>query len=140
MKKYARILVAVTFLLGLSVAANAEIQAQIVVTLPFEFVVNGKTLPAGTYTVKRFSQQPFDVLMITSADDNTTVFANPVEMEGASDDKPKVTFSKVGEQHFLSAIQTAYYVYNFSVRRSVILDAAARQRDTASASATGGGK
>jgi hypothetical protein len=64
MKKYARILVAVAFLLGLGVTANAELQAEIVVTLPFEFVVGGKTLPAGTYTVKRFSQQPFDALYL----------------------------------------------------------------------------
>jgi hypothetical protein len=66
MKKYARFLVAVALLLGLRVAANAEIQPQVVVTLPFEFVVSGKTLPADTYTVKRFLQQPFDALMLTS--------------------------------------------------------------------------
>ncbi len=41
MKKYARILVAVTFLLGLGVAANAETRAEVVVTLPFQFVVGG---------------------------------------------------------------------------------------------------
>jgi hypothetical protein len=56
MKTFARILVAVTFLLGLSVAADAEIQPQIAVTLPFDFVVSGKTLPAGTYTVRRLSR------------------------------------------------------------------------------------
>ncbi len=140
MKKYARILVAVTFLLGLSVAANAEIQPQIAVTLPFDFVVNGKTLPAGTYTVKRFSQQPFDVLMLTSDNTGSTVFVRPTEMEGASDEKPRVSFHKVGEQHFLSAIQTEDYVYNFTVPRSVILEAAAKQPGTVSASASGGSK
>src|ERR1700740_693453 len=101
MKKYARILVAVAFLLGLSVAANAEIRSQVVVKLPFEFVASGITFPAGTYTVKRFSQQPFDTLMLTSDDKGTTVFVRPVEMEEASDGKPKVSFQKVGEQHFL---------------------------------------
>ena len=140
MKKHARILVAVTFLLGLSVAANAEIRPQIAVTLPFDFVVNGKTLPAGTYTVKRFSQQPFDVLMLTSDNTGSTVFVSPTELEGASDEKPKVSFHKVGEQHFLIAIQTEDYVYNFSVPRSVMLEAAARQPGTASTSASGGSK
>ena len=89
MKKYARILVAVAFLLGLGVTANAEIQPEIVVTLPFEFVAGGKTLPAGTYTVKRFSQQPFNALMLTSYDNGISVFVRPSEMEGASTDKPK---------------------------------------------------
>jgi len=140
MKKYARIVVAVTFLLGFSVAANAEIQPQIAVTLPFAFVVNGKTLPAGSYTVKRFSPQPFDVLMLTSDNTGTSVLVHPTEMEGASNEKPKVSFRKVGEQHFLSAIQTEDYVYNFSVRRSIILEAAAKQPGTVSASASGGSK
>jgi hypothetical protein len=140
MTKYARILVAVTFLLGLSVAANAEIRGEVVVTLPFEFVASGKTLPAGTYTVKRFSQQPFDVLMLTNDDHSTSVFVRPIEMVDASNDKLHVSFHKVGEQRFLSAIQTSDYTYNFSVSRSAILEAAAQQHDTEPVSATGGSK
>ena len=64
MKKYTRILVAIVFLLGLGVAANAETQPVIAVNMPFAFVVGKTTLPAGAYVVKRFSEQPFDVLMI----------------------------------------------------------------------------
>ena len=140
MKKFAKSLVVVTFLLGLSVAANAEIRGEVVVTLPFEFVVSGTTLPAGTYTVNRFSQQPFDVLMLTSNDNSRSIFVRPVEIENASNYNAKVSFHEVGERHFLSAIQTPDYVYNFSVSRSVILEAAAKQRDTVSASASGGSK
>jgi hypothetical protein len=140
MKKYARILVAVTFLLGLSVAANAEIRPEVVVKLPFEFVASGITFPAGAYTVKRFSQQPFDTLILTSNDSGTSVFVRPVEMEQASDDKPRVSFHKVGEQRFLSAIETADYIYNFAVSKSVLLEAAAKQRDMAPGSASGGSK
>ena len=140
MKKYARILVAFTFLLGLSVAANAEIRPEVVVKLPFEFVASGITFPAGAYTVKRFSQQPFDTLILTSNDRSTSVFVRPVEMEQAFDDKPSVSFRKVGEQRFLSAIETADYVYNFTVSKSVLLEAAAKQRDMAPGSASGGSK
>jgi hypothetical protein len=138
MKKYARILVAITFLLGLSVAAEAENRVEIVVNMPFEFVVSGKTLPAGTYTVKRFLEQPFDVLLITSYDGGTNVFVHPVEMEDNSTYKSKVSFQKVGEQHFLTAISTADYVYNFSVSRSVILAATAKPHDTVSVSGSAG--
>ena len=140
MKKYARIIVAVTFLLGLSVAANAEIRPEVVVELPFEFVASGITFPAGAYTVKRFSQQPFDTLILTSNDRSTSVFVRPVEMEQASDDKPRVSFRKVGEQRFLSTIETADYIYNFNVSKSVLLEAAAKQRDIAPGSASGGSK
>jgi hypothetical protein len=138
MKKYTRILVALTFLLALGVGANAETHAEISVTLPFEFVAGKTTLPAGKYIVKRISEQPFDVLMITSYDKGTSVFVNPIEMEDASDYKPNVTFRTVGEQHYLSEIQTADYVYNFHVSRSVILAAAAKPHDTVSVSVSGG--
>jgi hypothetical protein len=138
MKKYARILVAITFLLGLSVAAKAEVRAQIVVTLPFEFVVGGKTLPAGKYTVKRTSAQLFATLLITSYDNGTSVFVIPTEMEETSAYAPKVSFHEVGEQHFLSSIQTADYVYNFPVSRSAVLTAAAKPHDTVSGSGSGG--
>ena len=140
MKKYARVIVAVTFLLGLSVAANAEIRSEVIVKLPFAFVAGGVTLPAGTYTVKRFSQQPFDTLMLTSDDKGTSVFIHPAEMEDASDDKPRVSFHRVGEQNFLSAIETADYIYNFTVSRSLLLEAVAKQRDVVPASTSGGSK
>ncbi len=59
MKNYTRIIVAVTLLFGLSVAAKAQSEIGIVVTLPFQFVVRGKILPAGTYTAKQLSIDRF---------------------------------------------------------------------------------
>jgi len=76
--------------------------------------------------------------MLTSNDNSRSIFVRPIEMEDASNYNPKVSFHKDGEQHFLSAIQTPDYLYNFSISRSVILKAAAKQRDTVSASASGG--
>jgi hypothetical protein len=76
MKKYARLLVAITFLFGLGVAAKAATRAEIVVTLPFGFVVGGKTLPAGTYTVSRWSGDNFGSLMVTSRDNRASLFCS----------------------------------------------------------------
>ena len=140
MKKYARVIVAVTFLFGLSVAANAEIRSVAVVTLPFGFVVGGEVLPAGQYTISRLLPGPFDVLLLTSTVNGTSVFVNPVEIEEAATYKPSLRFHKVGGQNFLNAIETADYVYNFSVSRSVVLEAAAKQRDTTAASGSAGSK
>ncbi|MGA3227587.1 MAG: hypothetical protein ABSC65_27730 [Acidobacteriaceae bacterium] len=139
MKKYTRILVATTFLLGLGVAANAEIQPVIAVTMPFEFVAGKTTLPAGKYIVKRISDQPFDVLMITSYDRGTSVLVNPVAMDNASTYKPTVKFNIVEDRHYLSGIQTADYVYNFRVSRPVTLAATAKPHDTVSVSVSAGG-
>jgi hypothetical protein len=138
MNKHTKILVAITFLLGLGVAANAETRSEINVTLPFECVVGKTTLPAGKYIVKRISDQPFDVLMITSYDNGTSVLVSPIAMEDASAYKPNVSFRTVGDQHFLSGIQTADYVYSFRVSRSVILLAAAKPHDTVSVAGSGG--
>ena len=138
--KYTRIVVALTFLLALGVAANAETHAELNVTLPFEFVAGKTTLPAGKYIVKRISEQPFDVLMITSYDTGTSVLVNPTAMDNASAFNPTVSFRTIGDQHFLSGIQTADYVYNFHVSHSVTLAAAAKPHDTVSVSASGGSK
>ena len=140
MNKYARVIVAVIFLFGLSVAANAEIRREAVVTLPFGFVVGGEVLPAGQYTISRLLPGPFDVLLLTSTVNGTSVFVNPVEIEEAATYKPSLRFHKVGGQNFLSSIETADYVYNFSVSPSVVLEAAAKQRDVVPASASGGSK
>ena len=138
--KYTRIVVALTLLLALGVAANAETHAELNVTLPFEFVAGKTTLPAGKYIVQRISEQPFDVLMITSYDTGTSVLVNPTAMDNASAFNPTVSFRTIGDQHFLSGIQTADYVYNFHVSHSVTLAAAAKPHDTVSVSASGGSK
>jgi hypothetical protein len=90
MKKCTKILVAIMFLLGLGAAANAEMQPEVAVNMPFEFAAGKTTLPAGAYVVKRNSAQPLDVLLITSRDNGTSVFLNPTEVEDASTYKPQV--------------------------------------------------
>ena len=138
MKKYTRILVAMMFLLGLGMAANAEPQPEVTVNMPFEFVAGETTLPAGAYVVKRNAGQPFDILMITSRDKGTSVFLNPIEMEHASTYKPSVSFRKIGEQHIISRIQSADFVYNFPASRSATLASAAKPSATVPVSVSGG--
>lgn len=133
-KKFASILLTLICLLGLGVAAKAQTRGKIVVTLPFEFVVSGKTLPAGTYTVSRFADDKSEGLILSSYENRIIVFVHPVEIENASADKPQVSFERVGEQHFLTKIQTSYDVYSIPVSRSAIMEAVARSHDNASAS------
>jgi hypothetical protein len=132
MKNYTRIIVAVTLLFGLSVAAKAQSETGIVVTLPFQFVVRGKILPAGTYTAKQLSNDRSGVLRLTNRANGTSVFVLPDEVENASAFMPRVSFQRVGGHYFLSAIQTADDVYNFPISRSALMEAAAKSPDTAS--------
>jgi hypothetical protein len=82
----------------------------------------------------------FTGLRLTNRATGTSVFVLPDEVESASANKPKVIFKQVGEQHFLSAIQTGDEVYNIPVYRSVILEAAAKPRGTVSVSGSAGGR
>src|SRR6201993_697723 len=126
--KFASVLLTLICLLGLSATAKADIRGQISATLPCGFVGDGKTLPAGTYTLSTFSDDKFAGLILSNLDHRIGVFVHPVEIEGASADKPQVSFQRVGQQLFLTRIQTAYDVYNIPipVPRSVIMQYADR--------------
>jgi hypothetical protein len=139
MKKYAKVLVAVTFLLGLGVAAKAETRPEIIAKFPFQFVVGGKTLPAGTYTVSRLGDDPLSVLKLTSNNSAASVFVLPLSIGEPSSDKANVGFERVGAEYLLSSIQTGELVYNISVSRSLAMVAAAQPHGNVSGSASAGG-
>ena len=50
-------------------------------TVPFEFVAGGATLPAGTYTVSRVSSEATQALVIRGYDNGA--FVLPVVFDGA---------------------------------------------------------
>jgi len=127
--KYASTLLTLMGVLGLGTAAKAEIQGEIKVNLPFEFVVDGKTLPAGTYTFSRFGNDKHEGLILSNYDSRTSVFVLPVEVESASGDKPEVSFQRVGDQLFLRSIRTSDDIYNIPAPRSAIAEAAVRSHE-----------
>jgi hypothetical protein len=138
MKKYTRILVASVFLFGLSMVSKAEASDAIVVSLPFEFVVAGKTLPAGTYRVSRLSDGRDSPLMITNHDNGRSVFVLPYVSESASTDKPEMHFERGGEEHFLSTIHTTWGIYRIPISRFALMEAAAASQNSGSPSASSG--
>jgi hypothetical protein len=137
MKKYVKILVAVTFLLGLGVAAKADTRPQIIAKFPFQFVVAGKILPAGTYKVSRLGDDPLSVLELTNDNSTASVFVLPLSIDEPSSDKPKVGFERVGARYILSSIHTGDLVYNIPVSRSLAVVAAEHGNVSASGSAGG---
>lgn len=139
MKRYARILATLTFLIGCGVAANAEMQNDVIVNLPFDFVVNGTTLQAGTYTVSHSTGDGSGLLKLTNRDKGTGVFVLPKVSESASFDNPHVRFRRVGEERFLSEIRTASATYNIPVSHSRAMEAAAKSHESVSAAAGGSG-
>jgi hypothetical protein len=121
------------------VAAKAETRPEIVAKLPFQFVVGGKTLPAGTYTVRRLSDDPRSVLMLTNNSNAASVLVLPVSIADPSSDNPKVGFKQVGNHYLLSSIQTEDLVYKIPVSRSPATVTAAKHNETAPVSGSAGG-
>lgn len=112
-------------LLGLALfggAVKASVVDQIVVTIPFEFVAAGKTLPAGTYRVDRlFSDRP-GALVLNSVNGRASgVFVFPTDVESARAGKIYVTFELVGDQHFLSKVESRNHVFNIKTPHAVTL-------------------
>ena len=135
-KQYASILLTLTCLLGLGVGAEGQSQREVVMTVPYEFVAGGKTLPAGTYTVTRVSQDRFGGLIISSYETGSSVFVMPDEFKSYPADNIKVSFKQVGDVHFLSKIETANGAYNIPVPRSATVVAGVKQHGDISASGT----
>jgi len=138
MKKYARVIATAAFLFGIGMTARAQAQDNIIVTLPFGFVAGEKTLPAGTYKVSRFSNDPNGPLLFTNYDKDISVFVLPMASDGTSAGKPSVTFEQVGGQHFLSTIQTAVETYYIPVSRSGVTEAASNSPHNGAPSAASG--
>ena len=138
-----RIAVALVSFVGLGITAKAQAVDQVVVTIPFQFVVDGETLPAGTYHVSRVSDDRWGGLILSSFKNRASVIVVPNEVESSHevrstpDGKAHVSFETAGGEHFLSKIETADNVFSIPVSRAEILQAEKSHTDTSSRSSVG---
>jgi hypothetical protein len=137
-KQCLRILIALFIVAGSGIAARAQVRDQIVVSIPFEFVVAGKTLPAGTYHVNRVSDTDLRTLILHSFENRTTAIVLPTQVEGVSAAKVHVSFERVGGQYCLSKIATADNVFTIRVLGIPTMEASAN--NSAPAPSSSGGK
>jgi hypothetical protein len=134
-----RIAVALVSLAGLGITVKAQdvVADQVVVTIPFQFVVAGKTLPAGTYHVNRVSDDKWAGLVFSSVENRGSAIVHPIKVESTHDGKAHVGFETAGGEHFLSKIETADNVFTIPVSRAAILLAEQSHTDTSSKSSVG---
>ena len=107
MKRNTHVLAAVAGLLvTLSVPMCAQ-RIRLKADIPFEFMVNGKVMPAGTY---RIEEQPGDsgrrnvVAVIDEARRRTAVFLTQPETSVNVQDQARLLFTHYGSRYFLSQI------------------------------------
>jgi uncharacterized membrane protein YhhN len=92
--------------------ANAE---EFRVTVPFDFVVNGKMLPAATYTVTQ--SLPNDETALAFLGEGTGALASATEMDTTATGT-KLVFHRVGDQYFLSDVVTLGGTLHFTVSKT----------------------
>jgi hypothetical protein len=134
-----RILIALIGVAGFGITVKAQVLDQIEVNIPYEFVVAGKTLPAGTYRVVRLSMNNPKALILNSVETRASALVVATQVENSHNDKPKVSFEQVGGEYALSKIETANRLFKIPISRSEILEAAARSHSGTSASENSGG-
>jgi hypothetical protein len=117
-KLFLRIAMATVGIAGLGIATQAQAVDRIVVSVPFEFVVAGTTLPAGTYRVHRLHDDPSAGLVLTSYQNRVTIAVLPIDVERARANKPELAFETAGHEHILSRIRTDENIFDIPVSKS----------------------
>ena len=135
---YVRFFSAFFALAALAVATWAQAADQVVVNVPYEFVVAGKTLPAGTYRVNRVSNNDISALSITSVENRAGVLLFSSEVSSTTDDKPALSFQHIGNQYILSKIETADHIFTIPVSTKPAVQVAMKNQSTPSASGASG--
>ena len=131
-KLLVRLLLVLAGFAGLTIPAKA--QALAVGQIPFQFVVAGQKFPAGEYKITRLSDVQPRILLLSSLENGAAAIVLPIEAQSTPHDKAKLAFATVGDQHFLTRIETADYTYTLSVPSTETLLAATPKNGAASSS------
>jgi hypothetical protein len=81
----------------------ASAQTRITAEVPFDYVVNGKTMLAGETSIKAEGDAQ-TILWISSENTRMAVLSNATESNTASD-MTKLVFHKYGDRYFLASIE-----------------------------------
>jgi len=139
MNKYGvRILSAFIGLAALATTVKSQVVDELVVNVPFEFVVAGKTLPAGTYKVGRVSDQNERELFFSGLENqHEGVLFISGDVSHRPEDKPGLSFQEVGGQHLLSKIETVDHVFAIPVSIAKNLETAKKTPSNSGSRASG---
>ena len=119
---FLKLLVPVFAFAALALSAKAQVPDQLNVNVPYEFVVGGKTMPAGMYQLRRGTDSSVSQLVLSSFENHTGVLFIPSDWADARTDAAGLTFEQINGQHFLSKIATAEHVFTIRVSSSAVQD------------------
>jgi hypothetical protein len=98
----------VLFVALIATSASARTSSSLVVQIPFDFMVAGKTLPAGQYQVERSTQASAEGLSLRSVDGKVGVFVLTSALQSNTrQSDSRLVFTRYHDQHFLSQLWTS---------------------------------
>jgi hypothetical protein len=120
-KQYVTVLFTLICILGLGLGARAQEGDTVVTKVPFDFVVGGQVLPAGTYRTSRVDPATGSrALQIRSYEPRASVFLIPTVFDDVQTGHAQFNFEHVGDKYFLSAIETPIGTYAITIPPSAI--------------------
>jgi len=131
-KQYLTVLFTLICVLGLGLGARAQGEEDTVLAkVPYDFVVRGQVLPAGTYRVSRINTSSRE-LEISSYETGASAFLIPTFFDDTQTGHAQFSFEHVGNTYFLSAIETPIGTYDITIPPSAIELARMEQQSTSS--------
>ena len=108
MKKFFSIIATGSLLTLMAVAAHAQMPGTAIrASIPFDFVVRGRTLPAGRYELRRINDEPSG-LIIRNVDlkRNEALFETEPVYINRSPRRDELVFHRYGDTYYLSEVLT----------------------------------
>ena len=136
-KSYLTAALMLTCLLGVGVSARAQDADAVIVSVPFQFVAGGATLPAGEYRVSRVNPGINRELAISGYHKGGALLL-PLAFDDGLTNEPTLSFEHVGGKYFLSRIKTPSGVYTIPASREMIMLGKANSPSPSTSSASGG--
>jgi hypothetical protein len=89
------------------------------VTIPFDFKIAGKTLPAGEYIVRRSTQVSAEGLLIRRTDSRASAYVLTISIQAGENRKhSELVFHRYEGQYFLSQVWTSGRSYGRELFKS----------------------
>jgi hypothetical protein len=88
----------------MAVAAHAQNNGRrLVATIPFQFNVGDKTLPAGEYTVAQINPSSDRAVLQLRSKDGSSAMIQMNTVIGRAPEQAKLVFNRYGNQHYFAA-------------------------------------
>jgi|ERR1700677_173080 hypothetical protein len=95
-------------------AALAQDPPLLIVSVPFEFVVAARTMPAGSYRVSRISFDAHSGLVISGQGGSALVLPVAVD-DGSAAQSGSLDFERIGDKYLLAKVETLDHAYAVAV-------------------------